>query len=256
MNLRRARWRLGLLRRESPHTWRRFRTRRRAWKRFWEAFDGYSQLAADERKPDYLYVLPQVGEDIGLTEVEPLYFFQDAWAFEAILRNNPEQHVDVGSHHKFVALLSKVCSVVMVDIRPLSVQLDSLEFRRGSILDLPFEDGSLTSVSSLCVIEHIGLGRYGDVLDPYGTEKASQELKRVVAPGGHLYVSVPLDDDNRTYFNAHRAFTEDYLLSLFEPFLVLQRAYIYGNQFMHEPRSGFGTGCYELIAPLTKGGIR
>lgn len=215
--------------------------------------DRYSDLAPSDRRPDYNYVLPQIGEDTGTTEVEPLYFFQDAWAFEAILRSAPDQHVDVGSHHKFVALLSKVCPVVMVDIRPLSVQLDSLHFRSGSILDLPFPDGSLPSISSLCVIEHIGLGRYGDELDPFGTEKAVQELKRVVAPGGHLYVSAPLDDENRTYFNAHRAFTEDYLLSLFDPLTVVRRAYIYGTELLDQKQAGFGTGCYELLAPDPKG---
>ena len=249
--LRRARWRLGYIRRGSPSAWRTIVARRRAWKRFWESFHRYSKLAPHDRKPKYLYVMPQVGEDIGTTEVEPLYFFQDAWAFEAIFRNSPERHVDVGSHHKFVALLSKVCPVTMVDIRPLSVQLDSLDFRPGSILDLPFPDGSLSSVSCLCVIEHIGLGRYGDELDPFGTENAARELKRVIAPAGHLYVSAPLDDENRTYFNAHRAFSEDYLLELFRPFEVLQRAYIYGNQFLRERQSGFGTGCYELQAPST-----
>ena len=68
----------------------------------------------------------------------------------------------------------------MVDICPWSLPLDTVEFRKGSILNLPFEDATVPSVSSLCVVEHIGLGRYGDPLDPYGSEKAIQELKRIV----------------------------------------------------------------------------
>lgn len=162
------------------------------------------------------------------------------------MNQHPEFHVDVGSHHKFVALLSKVVPVTMVDIRPLSLPLDTLEFRKGSILELPYEDESVPSVSSLCVVEHIGLGRYGDPLDPHGSEKAIQELKRIVQPGGDLYISLPLDDENRVYFNAHRAFREEYLLRLFEPFHIVERRYIYGRNFGDQRKPGFGTGCYQL----------
>jgi SAM-dependent methyltransferase len=124
-----------------------------------------------------------------------------------------------------------------------------LELKRGSILNLPFEDDSAISVSSLCVVEHVGLGRYGDSLDPYGLEKAIAELKRIVKPGGDLYLSLPLDDENRTFFNAHRAFKEEYILSLFEPFQTLESRYIYSSEFCHQANSGFGIGCYHLRCP-------
>ena len=58
------------------------------------------------------------------------------------------------------------------------------------------------------MVEHIGLRRYGDPLDPDGTVKAMAELKRIVIPGGDLYISVPVDEMNRIYFKAHRAFCE------------------------------------------------
>ena len=199
--------------------------------------------------PSLVYLYPCVYDATSKTEIEPTYFYQDAWAFEHIVTNRPASHVDIGSHHKYVALLSKVLPVTMVDIRPLSLPLESLTFRQGSILNLPYECGSVPSVSSLCVVEHIGLGRYGDPLDPQGTEKAIAELKRIVAPGGDLYLSIPLDDENRTYFNAHRAFSEDYLLSLFKPFDVVDKRYIFGDNFCAERRSGFGTGCYWLRRP-------
>ena len=69
----------------------------------------------------------------------------------------------------------------MVDIR-LPIPLDLLEFREGSILALPYEDKSVPSVSSICVVEHTGLGRYGDPIDPLGSEKVLVELKRIVKP--------------------------------------------------------------------------
>ncbi len=193
---------------------------------------------------------PCIGDDTAQTVIEPIYFYQDSWAFEKIVSARPASHVDVGSHHKYVALLSKVVPVTMVDIRPLSLPLDTLNFVEGSILALPFADGSLSSLSSLCVVEHIGLGRYGDPLDPAGSELAIAELKRVVAPGGDLYISVPLDDTNRVYFNAHRAFSEAYLVAMFAPFEIRERRYIYRGRFVREPESGFGVGCYHLHKPV------
>ncbi len=223
----------------------------REWCRFWLSFDHYVQMCANEsQKPQLANVLPCRGEDKGTTPIEPIYFYQNSWAFEHIVRERPDRHVDVGSHHSFVSLLSKVVPVTMVDIRPLSLSLESLQFVDGSILDLPYADQSQESVSSICVVEHIGLGRYGDPLDPNGTEKAIDELKRIVAPGGFLYISLPLDDQTTVYFNAHRAFAEADVLTMFAPFELLDRKYIYGNRFGGERGTGFGTGCYKLRRSL------
>ena len=198
------------------------------------------------RMPD-LY--PCIADATAETEIEPVYFYQDAWAFEKIVQLHPSFHIDVGSHHKFVALLSKVMPVTMVDIRPLSLPLNTLKFQQGSILDLPFKDGELPSLSSICVVEHIGLGRYGDPLDPLGSEKALSELKRVVAPGGHLFLSVPVGEKNIISFNAGRIFSRDYLFRLFEPFELVDQHYIVGKSFQdtYAPQPGFGTtGLFEL----------
>ena len=219
------------------------------WRRFWQSYRRYRRLAPLDRWPSLVYLYPCLGDDTAETAIEPIYFFQGTWAFKSIVDRRPKAHVDVGSHHTFVALLSLVVPVTAVDIRPFSVPLDTLSFRKGTILDLPFADASIPSVSSLCVVEHIGLGRYGDRIDPWGTEKAIAELKRIVAPGGDLYLSVPIDDENRTYFNAHRAFREQDLLHLFEPFRMSDRRYIYGKNFGEHVRAGFGTGCYHLRRP-------
>lgn len=222
----------------------------RAWSWFWSSYSAYSKIAPADKKPLPQYLFPCIDDKTTATVIEPTYFYQDTWAFEHVFANRPEYHVDVGSHHKYVALLSRVLKVTMVDIRPLSLPLEGLNFREGSILEMPFDDGSVPSLSCLCVVEHIGLGRYGDPLDPRGTEKAIAELKRIVAPDGNLYLSIPIDDENRTYFNAHRAFTEDYLMGLFSPFEVVDKKYIFGCEFGPEHKSGFGTGCYWLRKPI------
>lgn len=221
----------------------------RGFARFVRRLVQYRRMAGGDLLPEPKHFLPSLLDDTAETPVDATYFYQDAWAFERIVAATPRRHVDVGSHHKFVSLLSCVVPVIMVDIRPLPVTLPNLIFQHGSIVDLPFDDMSLESVSSICVIEHIGLGRYGDPLDPEGTEKAVAELKRVTAPEGNLYVSVPVDVDNRTYFDAHRAFTNEYLEELFAPFVIISRRYIYGREFISDVRPEFGTGCYHLRRP-------
>ena len=70
---------------------------------------------------------------------------------------------------------------------------------------LGFEDQSLSSVSCMHTIEHIGLGRYGDPLDPRGDLRALSELERVLAPGGSLLIVVPVGR-TRVQYNAHRIY--------------------------------------------------
>ena len=223
-----------------------------AWKRFWRSYHEYKCLAPSHIQPALDRLYPCIGDDTGETPIESIYFYQDAWAFERIVQQQPQTHVDVGSHHKFVALLSKVVPVTMVDIRPLSLPLESLQFRQGSVLDLPFKDSSVSSLSSLCVVEHIGLGRYGDQLDPQGTEKAIAELKRVLAPGGTLWLSMPVSDQNVVHFNAGRIFSIEYALRLIEPLQVVEQAYIVGRSLQrhYEHRPWFGTtALFELKMP-------
>ncbi len=194
------------------------------------------------------YILPCLADRTVVTPVEPTYFLQDSWFARRIAAQRPASHVDVGSSAKSMALIAQFIPITLVDIRPVEIEVENFSFLAGSVLALPYSDGRLASVSSLCVIEHIGLGRYGDPFDARGSEKAAAELLRVLAPGGNLYVSVPVDAKCRVYFNAHRAFTRDYLLSLFPGLTLCEERYIYGRSLRtaYEPQRGFGTGLYHF----------
>lgn len=193
-------------------------------------------------------VLPYLRDRTSTTPLDPVYFYQDAWAAGRIFTRKPRRHVDVGSSAKTIGILSQFVPVTMVDIRPVELELPNLSFQQGSILALPFRDDSIDSLSSLCVVEHIGLGRYGDDLDPLGSEKAIRELIRVLKPGGRLYFSVPVDDENRVYFNAHRAFRREYVLTCFAECRLIVERYVYGTRMTdrYDPVRGFGTGLYEF----------
>lgn len=195
-----------------------------------------------------IHLVPCLLDRTAATPLEPTYFYQDSWAAAKIFRQAPEHHYDVGSSAMTVGIISQFVPTTMVDIRPIELQLENLSFRQGSIVDLPFPDNSIASLSSLCVVEHIGLGRYGDPFDPWGSEKAIGELKRVLKPGGDLYVSIPVDEECRVYFNAHRAFTREYVLELFAGFELVEEKYVYGTALCnsYEKTLGFGTGLFHV----------
>lgn len=182
-------------------------------RRYVKDWVSYSRLA----KADTLFILdshPQLHDWSVTTGFDAHYFYMSGWAMRSILCEAPERHIDVGSHNIFVNLLSAVVPVTFVDIRPLCADVPDLNCLSGSVLSMPFEDSTVKSLSCLHVAEHIGLGRYGDPLDPDGTAKAAKELARILAPGGNLFFAVPIGK-SRICFNAHRVISPHEILEMF-----------------------------------------
>ena len=142
------------------------------------------------------------------------YFYQACWVARKLAKSSPAWHVDVGSSVMMIGIISAMVPTVFIDLRPLRAKVDGLTTMAGNLLALPFADGSVDSLSCLHVVEHVGLGRYGDPLDPEGSVKAAQELMRVLAPGGRLLLSTPVGRE-RVQFNAHRIFAPATVLSMF-----------------------------------------
>ena len=157
---------------------------------------------------------PQLHDRTSTTQFDPHYFYSSGWAARRILQNKPAEHLDIGSHNLFANMLSAMIPVSFLDYRPLQATLSGLRCVAGSILELPYPDNSVSSVSCLHVAEHIGLGRYGDPLDPKGTLKAAGELKRILAPGGHIYFAIPVGRP-RVCFNAHRVHSAEMIAEYF-----------------------------------------
>jgi len=200
----------------------------------------------DAPKFKLLDLHPVLNDRTTFTGIDPQYFYQGVWAFKKVYRSKAVEHVDVGSQTNLVSFLTVVTRVKFVDIRPLEVKLDNFTSIKGSILEMPFADNSVSSLSCLHVAEHIGLGRYGDPLDPQGTAKACAELTRVLAPNGDLYFSLPIGKP-RVCFNAHRIHSISQILEYFKGLELVELIVIddYGNFIEHPGIHDFDDAIYS-----------
>lgn len=158
-----------------------------------------------------------LGEWTKETALDAHYVYHPAWAARILAQTRPKEHVDVSSFVHFAALVSAFVPIRFYDYRPARITLSGLACGRADLLALPFESGSLPSLSCMHVVEHVGLGRYGDPVDAAGDRKAMAELARVVAPGGDLLVAVPVGRP-RVEFNAHRVYSCEAILGAFPGF--------------------------------------
>jgi hypothetical protein len=157
---------------------------------------------------------PVLGQNGAHTAFDAHYIYMGAWAFRHIVESGVREHVDVGGQVSWVTCLATVTPVTSIDIRTLNGEFYGLSSRQGSILAMPYLDRTVRSLSCLHVAEHIGLGRYGDPLDPLGTEKAIVELSRILAPSGALYFALPVGRA-QLHFNAHRVLDPVEVVQLF-----------------------------------------
>jgi hypothetical protein len=176
--------------------------------RFLVEFREYRSRSERERVR-LLDAYPRLTDRVAHTPFDPHYFYQGAWLARRLRHADPAFHVDAGSSVLMVSVLSAQVPIWFVDYRPLQVDLPGLRCIAGSVTALPFSDASIESLSSLHVIEHIGLGRYGDPLDPQGSINAAHELQRVLKPGGRLYLSVPVGRE-RVFQRASRIHTTEH----------------------------------------------
>jgi hypothetical protein len=212
----------------------------------WNAFDADFNICTSDRR-----------SDAGTAKGH--YFLQDLWAAQHVHKCRPATHIDVGSSIQgFVSHVASFMAVEYIDIRPLRSGVPNLVYRRGSILELPYESNSVESLSCLHVIEHIGLGRYGDSIDPDGWILGLKELERVLALGGQLLLSAPCGIPC-VQFNAHRVFRPNQITEILKN-LVLEEFSLIENDRSdswisncHPARADnltFGCGLYRFRKPI------
>lgn len=173
-------------------------------------------------------LMPQVADWTVGTGFDRHYVFHTAWAARVIAENQPTVHMDISSSLYFVTGLSAFVPVRFFDYRPANLALSGFTSEHADLTALPFADKSIASLSCMHVVEHVGLGRYGDPIDPDGDLKAIAELKRVLATGGSLLFVVPLGRP-RICFNAHRVYAYRHVCEAFADLTLRQFALIPDN---------------------------
>jgi Caenorhabditis protein of unknown function, DUF268 len=142
------------------------------------------------------------------------YFHQDLLVATRIHQAAPRRHIDVGSRiDGFVAHVASFRAIEVLDIRPLANPgHERIAFlQRDMMASDSALEGICDSLSCLHALEHFGLGRYGDPINPGGHLQGFEGLHRMLEPAGRLYLSVPIGRSG-VHFNAHRVFAADEVL--------------------------------------------
>lgn len=201
---------------------------------------------------------PCLDDRTAATGFDRHYVYHTAWAARVLARTRPARHTDISSNLYFAAIASAFVPVDYYEFRPVHLELDNLQTRTADLQALPFADDSISSLSCMHVIEHVGLGRYGDPLDPDGDLKAIAELTRVLAPGGNLLFVAPVGRP-RVIFNAHRIYSTGHVLSTFAGLELKEFALVpdgrHGLGLVTNPDPAFadaqnyGCGCFWFRRP-------
>ena len=164
-------------------------------------------------------IYPCLGDKLPKTPFDHHYTYHPAWAARILATTKPEYHVDFSSILSFGSIVSAFIPIKFYDYRPADLNLSNWESGFADLKNLPFETDSQPSVSCMHTVEHIGLGRYGDPIDPHGDLIAIAELKRIVQLGGDMLFVTPVGKA-RIEFNAHRIYSYEMIVDAFAPFTL------------------------------------
>jgi SAM-dependent methyltransferase len=192
--------------------------------KFRREFDQFKQLA-DRAQPRFLIRwqdrYPVLREDGPAHGFDRHYIYHTAWAARKVRELAPACHVDISSSLYFASIVSAFIPIQFYDYRPARLELNNLTCGHADLLKLPFESESILSLSCMHVVEHIGLGRYGEPLNLDGDLTAMQELRRVLAPGGSLLFVAPVGQSLLT-FNSHRVYPYEQVTNVFSDLKLME----------------------------------
>ncbi len=189
------------------------------------------------------------------------YFHQDLLVARQIHQVAPQRHIDVGSRiDGFVAHVAAFRDIEVLDIRPLTMAHSQIKVLcRDLMARNPDLDAITDSLSCLHTLEHFGLGRYGDPIDPTGHRRGFESLSRMLKVGGRLYLSLPIGKP-RVYFNAHRVSDPGAVVDWAGSGFDLERFdFVDDDGDLHEQQSieaagsltyGCGIYCLRKLAPV------
>ncbi len=230
------------------------KSERENFKKFRQVFDHFNSLDANKKlKNEWMDIFPFFTDNTKETEFDAHYIYHPAWAARIVRDIAPLKHIDISSTLHFCSILSAFIPVEFYDYRPANLKLTNLHSGKADLTNLHFASNSIQSLSCMHTIEHIGLGRYGEPLDPDADVTSINELKRVVAVNGSLLFVTPVGKP-KIQFNAHRIYPPELITNLFKGFTLKKFSLVLDNRDFLEnagfdvaEKQNYGCGCFWFI---------
>jgi len=176
-------------------------------------------------------ILPIYNEDAGAGCSFNDYMLLDYLVVQELRHHLPSRHLDVGSRIDGLVLqASHLCQVSCLDIRPnprlgyfgiSSITADVCTTVNVNSLD----EQSFESISSVHAVEHFGLGRYGDSLNPLAIDQFINNISYLLKDEGIFYLGFPCGD-NVTVFNAHRLMRPSFYIQKLGNMFRIKKAFL------------------------------
>jgi SAM-dependent methyltransferase len=178
------------------------------WKGFQLKLNGDSSTSAEEP----------------FTHYDAFYY----WIAKEISQKKDLKILDVGGKKLINGWLSVANHVTSVNLTSPIDKLSKVDYVAADVTkSLPFNDDYFDVFISPVTLNLIGLGRYGDNIDPKAIPKFIQELSRCMKQNGIAYISVVLGND-QLLFNHHYIISFPTIKKLFTGWKI--KAFLIDNQ--------------------------
>ena len=227
------------------------------YRNFKQEFKRLKEQGADRFRLEWDDIMPLL-RDKNRIGFDAHYFYHLSWAARKLREIAPVKHVDISSHYFWAGIVSSFIPTDYYELNTIKVEgLDGYSNGFADLYELPFRSQSISSLSCMHVVEHVGLGRYGDTLDYDGDMKAIAELKRITASGGDILFVVPVGNEPVIVFNAHRVYSYEQVRSYFQECDLQEFALIsensMGDGIIHNPDldllngEEYACGCFHFL---------
>lgn len=182
----------------------------------------YTHGGADRRYYHYSEDLVNQAVEMGLNRRVSHYPETDKWFYEALDKHNIEQkqYLIIGSEDPYYEgiAISRRATVTMVEYQRVTSSHPFLTTM--TVEEFEQEDYQYDGAISISSVEHSGLGRYGDPLDPDGDLKSMEFLHKKLKKGALLFLSVPIGKD-QILWNIHRVYGRERFPLLIKGFKII-----------------------------------
>lgn len=162
------------------------------------------------------------------------YFSQDLYVANWIYNlKNKNKIIDIGSRiDGFVSNVATFSEIFIADVREINIPFNNItSIKLDFTKEIPHHLlSSFDVVTSLHALEHFGLGRYSDELDPNGVLKGLRNISKLLKNDGNICISIPYGEDI-VYFNERRTFKTSTIVNIADDLNLVTQKILFLNPF-------------------------